>query len=107
MYRGIYTAPPNAPEGMEMIYLPDKQVIRFDGWYNNRQGVLQAMDMPLGEFLQGLGITPEDCRRAFGSAEQAGSAASYDQAPPPVQRVASESAPRTMSTPSEPPPRVR
>src|SRR5579871_2100626 len=65
MYRGIYTAPPNEPEGLQMIYMPDRQVIRLDGWFNNRQGMLQPVDMPLGEFLRGLGITLEDCQQAL------------------------------------------
>jgi|SRR5579884_1398352 len=65
MYRGIYTAPPNETEGIQMIYMPDRQVIRLDGWFNSRQGVLQPVDMPLGEFLRGLGITLEDCQQAL------------------------------------------
>ena len=65
MYRGIYTAPPNAGEGLQMIYMPDRQAIRLDGWFNNRQGMLQPVDMPLGEFLRGLGITLEDCQQAL------------------------------------------
>lgn len=65
MYRGIYTAPPNEVEGLQMIYMPDRQVIRFDGWFNNRQGQLQPIDLPLGEFLRGLGISLEDCQQAL------------------------------------------
>ena len=70
MYRGIYTAPPNEAEGLQMIYMPDRQVIRLDGWFNNRQGMLPPVDMPLGEFLRGLGITLEDCQQALMSNTQ-------------------------------------
>src|SRR5690349_17189655 len=60
MYRGIFTAPPTEAEGIQMIYLPDRQTIRMDGWFNNRQGALQAFEMPLRDFLQGLDISLDD-----------------------------------------------
>jgi hypothetical protein len=99
MYRGIYTAPPNAEEGIQMVYMPDRQVIRFDGWCHGRQGAIQPVDMSLSDVLHGLGISLEDCRRALGTTEQAAQPMA-----PPVQRAASESVPRTVAVPSEVPP---
>jgi hypothetical protein len=109
MFRGIYTAPPTENEGVQMIYLPDRQVIRMEGWYNGRQGTLQPVDMPLSEFLRGLGISWEECRQAL-----EGTPAATAQAPsatamqvPPTAPVTTEHTPRgavetPVSTSSEP-----
>ena len=72
--------------------MPDRQVIRFDGWHNGRQGAIQAVDMTLTDLLRGLGITLEDCRQALGAAEPGMRPVASEQAPPPpappVQRAA-------------------
>src|SRR5512138_577140 len=98
MFRGIYTAPPNSPEGLQMVYLPDKRAIRVDGWHGN--GRLQSTDIPLGDFLRGLGLTLADCQQVL--AEGANvigqtAAASPTMQPTvtqPVARAASEAPPR-------------
>ncbi len=105
MYRGIYTAPPNSPEGLQMVYIPDKQAIRVDGWHGN--GRLQSTDIPLADFLRGLGVTLADCQQALGAGTNVvGQPAAQPTVTQPVARAASEAPPRTTGVPSEAPPKL-
>src|SRR5689334_6324632 len=98
MYRGIFTARPTEAEGIQIIYLPDRKMIRIDGWFSSRQGTLQAVEMPLSEFLQGLDISLEDCRQALGSTSSATTAYTT---PPGSAPVSAEHSPRNaMETPA-------
>lgn len=104
MYRGIYTAPPTAGEGLQMMYVPDRQMIRMEGWHSNRQGTLRAVEMPLADFLTGLGITLADCQTALqGSLAQP----QMNVAGQTARRAASEMAPhREDVIASQAPPRA-
>jgi hypothetical protein len=97
MYRAVYTAPPTGNEGIQLIYMPDRQAIRIEGWHNGRQGAIQPVDMPLGEFLEGLGITAADCERALGAMPATAQ---------PMPRAASEAPPTDVTIPSSAPPRA-
>src|SRR2546430_1407109 len=101
MYRGIYTAPPNAGEGMQLVYVPDKQVIRMEGWHSGRQGTLQPVELPLGEFLSGLGITAAECQQALGAGSTAPQMSVSGQ---PAKRAASGTTTPPTAIPSQAPP---
>ena len=104
MYRGIYTAPPNAGEGLQLMYIPDRQMIRMEGWHSGRQGTIQAVEMPLGEFLSGLGITAADCQQAMGNLQPQMTMSGQPTAGQQVRRAASEAVPPPTPVPSQAPP---
>ncbi|HZO88295.1 MAG TPA: hypothetical protein VFB38_08140 [Chthonomonadaceae bacterium] len=98
MFRGVYTAPPTEKEGIQMIYMPDRQLIRMDGWYNGRQGTLQPIELPLGDLLRGLGITLEDCRQALASTQSATAQTATENLPQPSVMATPAASPQPVVT---------
>jgi len=88
-----------------MVYVPDRQMIRMEGWHSGRQGAIPAVEIPLGEFLTGLGITLADCETAM--QKSAATQPQMSMAGQPARRAASETAPpRPENMPSQAPPRT-
>lgn len=48
--------------GMEVTYVKSRRAISFSGWFDHFVGI-EGVEMPLGQFLQELGITETDVRK--------------------------------------------
>ena len=54
----------NASAGIDMAYIKSRKVLCISGWFDHMVGV-EGGEIPLSEFLTGLGITLKDCVKAM------------------------------------------
>lgn len=62
--------PPGKPswgewsDGIDICFTKRTGMIRINGWYDGCVG-FEGGEMPLKEFFDALGITEQDCKKAF------------------------------------------
>ena len=56
-----------ASSGIEVTYVKSRRVVNVTGWYDSMVGLVpdEGQNVPLGDFLRGLGVTLADCKRAL------------------------------------------
>lgn len=66
-WRGRVLYMGTASSGVDVEYHKTKRMLSIGGWYDHVVGI-PATQIPLGEFLRGLGVTKEDCIKALDAA---------------------------------------
>jgi hypothetical protein len=54
----------NDCSGVDVSYIRRRRMLSIGGWYDSVVGIA-SREVPLGEFLRGLGITERDCIAAL------------------------------------------
>lgn len=103
MYRGVNTAPMMASDGIEILYVPEGQVLQMYAWHSGRQGAIQPVELSLKDFLFSLGINQAEFQKAIEGNRPA--FAVVDQQV--ERRAASDTAPRPAGVPSAAPSPVK
>ena len=64
MPKTIYLGEENSNCGIDITWTKTRQRLDIGGWYDSSVGI-QSSEITLGVFFDLLGITEEDCRKAF------------------------------------------
>ena len=57
--------------GIDIEFTRKSGIVRVGGWYDSMVGI-EGEEMPLREFLDRIGISEKDCKRAFSKPAGAG-----------------------------------